>query len=321
MAYAIDADEALGAAIRRCAGEQLDRALSELSERSNEDPVSAVHDARKAIKKSRSLLRLARGAMPAKQRRRENDALRRAARHLSAKRDSDVMLATLGELSERYAGQVPARTFKAIGRELGPARQRQNGHPGGPGANAQAVDELGQVRMRVDNWSISDRDWTGLDQGLTRSYARGRKAFKRARTTRSSTHLHDWRKRAKDLWYHSRLLAPTCGPAIRGQAKDAHKLADLLGDEHDLNVLRQALTRRDLAVAADVDAVLTLIDHRRDELQRQAFRLGQRVYAEPRRAFRRRMRRSWKAGRATARVPFEQHPAELAAATRAPQAA
>ena len=93
MAYAIDADEAVGAAIRRCGGEQLDEALSELNERFDEDPVSAVHEARKAIKKSRSLLRLTRGAMPSKQRRRENDALRRAARHLSGSRDADVKTA------------------------------------------------------------------------------------------------------------------------------------------------------------------------------------------------------------------------------------
>ena len=52
----------------------------------SDDPVKAVHTARKAVKKERSLLRLARGAMSRKQRRRENHALRDAARrvdHLS----------------------------------------------------------------------------------------------------------------------------------------------------------------------------------------------------------------------------------------------
>jgi hypothetical protein len=47
-----------------------------------------VHNARKAIKKERSLLRLARGAMPSEQRRRENAALREAARRLSTARDN-----------------------------------------------------------------------------------------------------------------------------------------------------------------------------------------------------------------------------------------
>jgi hypothetical protein len=57
MSYRFGADEPVRAAILRCASEQLDRAVSELSEGINDDPVRAVHDARKAIKKERSLLR------------------------------------------------------------------------------------------------------------------------------------------------------------------------------------------------------------------------------------------------------------------------
>ena len=56
--------------------------------------------------------------------------------------------------------------------------------------------------------------------------------------------LHDWRKRVKDLWYHERLLAPTCGPTVRGHAKELDRLSDLLGDDHDLALLRHELTRR-----------------------------------------------------------------------------
>ena len=64
MAYKFQADESVGEEIVRCAGEQLDRAVAALTEGLKEDPVKAVHNARKAIKKERSLLRLARGVMP-----------------------------------------------------------------------------------------------------------------------------------------------------------------------------------------------------------------------------------------------------------------
>src|SRR5437588_12751720 len=114
MAYKFLADEPVSAAIIRCGREQLDRAITQLTERINRAPVGAVHNARKAIKKERSLLRLARGAMPGKQRRRENAALRDAARGLSGARDADVMLATVDDLSDRFAGQLPAKTFDAI---------------------------------------------------------------------------------------------------------------------------------------------------------------------------------------------------------------
>jgi len=78
MAYKFLADEPVRAAIIRCGREQLDRAITQLTEQINDDPGSAVHNARKAIKKERSLLRLARGAMPSEQRRSENATLRAA---------------------------------------------------------------------------------------------------------------------------------------------------------------------------------------------------------------------------------------------------
>jgi CHAD domain-containing protein len=170
----------------------------------------------------------------------------------------------------------------------------------------------------VEDWILLRGGWKAIEGGLLRSYTRGRKAFARARRSRSTEDLHAWRKRAKDLWYHARLLEPICGPAVRGQAKDAHHLADLLGDDHDLALLRQELASHAMPVPVDLGAVVELLDHRRRELQTEAIALGERVYAESPKAFRRRMQRSWKAGRALAKAPHETQPAQLAAATRQP---
>jgi hypothetical protein len=62
-------------------------------------------------------------------------------------------------------------------------------------------------------------------------------------------------------------------------------------------VLHEALERRAGELKVDVDAVLELIEHRREQLQAEATALGQRVYAEPPEAFVARMRRYWKASR------------------------
>ena len=129
--------------------------------------------------------------------------------------------------------------------------------------------------------------------------------------------LHAWRKRVKDLWYQERLLAAVCGPVVAGQVKDAHRLADLLGDDHDLAELREALTQGTVHAPVDLDAVVGLIDHRRDTLQAEALYVGARVYAETPAAFMRRMRLLWKAGRGQARAARMQRPVELADATRA----
>ncbi|HEY2769507.1 MAG TPA: CHAD domain-containing protein [Solirubrobacteraceae bacterium] len=300
-------------AVRRCAKEQLDRALSELTEKVSTDPAEAIHSARKAIKKERSLLRLVRGSMPGDQRARENATLRDVARGLSGARDADVMISSIDELSERFAGQLPATTFRAIRTHLEDGRRAA---PSGRGGETDAVEELTAIRARVPEWHLGSGGWTAIESGLLRSYRRGRAAFRRARASGATEELHEWRKRVKDLWYHERLLAPACGPAVRGHAKDLDRLSDLLGDDHDLAVLEHELTVDGSSVAVDLEAVRGVIDHRRAELQTEATRIGERVYAETPKAYRRRLRTSWKAGRALARTPEEQHPAELAAATR-----
>ena len=321
MAYHLEADEDVQEAIIRCAREQLDHAVGELSDGIGNDPVGAVHSARKAVKKERSLLRLARGTMSPRQRRHENRALRDAARGFSGVRDADVMIETITHLSDRFAGQLPESAFTEIADQLQRTRDTGRDQAAGSTLDARAVQELAAVRLRIDDWQLTQTGWSAIESGLLRSYRDGRKAFARAQREPSDETFHAWRKRVKDLWYQERLLAPTCGPATGGQAKDAHRLADILGDDHDLGVLRETLTRGHVDVPVDLDAVVALIDHRRAELQTETVYIGNRVYAEKPKAFLRRMRRSWKAGRAVAHAPLEQNPADLAQTTRAAHAA
>jgi CHAD domain-containing protein len=297
MAYKLRSDEEVQDGLRRCAREQLDRATHHLTEQVSDDPVEAVHDARKALKQERSLLRLARGTIDSGERRRENAALRHAARMLSASRDAEVMLESLDDLSERFTGQVPETAFDAIRHRLqaerDPARQRLLES----GLTGAVADELRAVRTGIDDWPLRRGGWKALEPGLERGYHRGRRALERARAKPTVENLHEWRKRAKDLWYHLRLLKPLSPAIIGGHADEAHALSDLLGDDHDLALLRQALLSGAGEAPVDVDAIIELIDHRRDQLQAEALRVGERVYAEPPKAFRRRMHRYWQATR------------------------
>src|SRR5581483_7378047 len=181
MTYRLQPDESVPDGLRRCAREQLDRAIDELSIRVADDPVEAVHEARKSLKKARSLLRLGRGALEADERRRENDALRSAGRRLSAARDAEVMLEATDALAEQFAGRLPQTTFDAIRRHLvaerDPARRRMLES----GLTGQVADELRAVRSRIDDWTLHASGWKALEPGLERSYARGRAALAKAR--------------------------------------------------------------------------------------------------------------------------------------------
>lgn len=313
MAYRLDPDEGVRTALRRCAREQLDHAIKDLSEGIEHDPVAAVHSARKAVKKERALLRLTRGTLPRRQRVRENATLRDAARELSGAREAEVNIQTLNELAERYTGQLPESTFDAFREPLEREQALERELLVRSALSSEAVQELGAVSVRIDDWTFKRGGWEALEPGLSRIYRRGRKAFRRARTKPSVENLHEWRKRVKDDWYALRLLASTGGPSVRGQAKEAHRLADLLGDDHDLGVLRQTLVRLSGQVAVDTDPLLALLQRRRDELQTEAFFVGSRLYAEKPKAFERRIQRCWKAGRAATHAAEERRPSELAA--------
>ncbi len=314
MSYRFEPNEAVRESVARCAREQLDRAIRELTDGVKADEVEAVHSARKALKMERSLLRLSRAALPRSERRAANARLRGVAGRLSGPRDADVMLEALDELAERYAGQVPKATFTAIRKELEADRDRRRAALEASGEIEAAVEELRAIR--TERWHVRGQGWSALEPGLERSYARGRRAMRRAERRPTVENLHAWRKRVKDLWYHARLLRPVAPLTMGGLVDETHALADLLGDDHDLAVLRRTVTAASEHVAADTAPVIALIDHRREQLQGEARTAGARVYAESPSRFTRRLKRYWKAAVAAERVIEARAPAELAGLTR-----
>jgi CHAD domain-containing protein len=280
MSYLLDLALPTPDALRAAAREQIEDAIRLLDQEHAGDPVEAVHGARKDLKKTRSILRLARPDMPTKAYRRENRFLRETARSLSATRDADVMVETLDDLSERYAGQLAKDVFSALRAGLAEDAERQRRQT--QGADAEVVgDALRSALARVEDWPLEKCDEDTLRDGIVRAYARGRRAFAEAGREPTVVHLHDWRKRVKDLWYHQRLIEDAWPGLLEAHADESHRLADLLGDDHDLAVLAEALPGE--------DSVLELIGRRREELQADARRLGERIYAEKPKAFRRRL--------------------------------
>ncbi len=281
MAYRLDIAEALADTVRACAREQVAGAIACL-EGAGEDPVEAIHDARKHVKKLRALLRLARPALGAKAYRAEGARLRDVGRALSAARDADVLVATVEALAQRSAGRLPAERFEQL---LADLRADVEGRTDDAAVRAVALADLRDALERVGAWPLQGAGWDVACSGIARSYARGREAAAVARHEPSTEHLHEWRKRVKDLWYQERLLVAVWPPLLEAHGKQARALAELLGDEHDLAVLAEWIER---SPAPAVD-VLGLVRERREQLCGQAQRLGRRLYAESPKAFGRRL--------------------------------
>lgn len=311
MSYRLTLSDALAASVRACAREQLHGAILRL-EQPGDDSAKAIHDARKRLKKTRALLRLVRPALGKAAYRRENDALRDAAAQLSATRDADVLVATVDGLAERAVGRLPAADFAALREAL--AAEAQAAHAGPPPAGvapatgdapgdaptpaldataAAVAQELRDAHARVAEWPLDGAGWETVVAGIARAYARGSEERRTAEHDPTVEHLHDWRKRVKDLWYHHRLLKPVWPAVVDAYGEEAHVLSEQLGDDHDLAVLRARL-QRGLALppgaATSVDALLELVAERRAELQAQARLVAARLYAESPKAFERRLR-------------------------------
>jgi CHAD domain-containing protein len=303
VAYRLLPDEDLGEGVARTAAEELDSAIEQLRVRLDEDPVQAIHSARKSLKKERALLRLVREAVYPDVYRDENQVFRDAGRRLSGTRDAQVALETLDKLREQYTGQLSASTFDALEGALHLRTPRT-----GPGSAVRAVaaavaGDLEAARGRLLRWTGHAISWKQLERGLDRTYKRGRKALAEAMDDSADELMHEWRKRVKDLWYHQRILHPLWPALMEAQAGQLDGLGELLGDDQDLANLRRTITTEESltsTVADDLDPLVDLIDQRRAQLRDQALRLGQRVYAESPTAYRERHRSYYRAPHATA---------------------
>jgi CHAD domain-containing protein len=292
MSYKLSFEAELEESIRRVAREQLEAAAAELENGDGGDATAAVHGARKRLKKTRALVRLARPSLPESTYRSTNRALRDRGRALSDARDADVLVATVETLADRFAGRLPQTTFKAVRDALAErADQQRRASSDGLGVHADALRTLAGDADRLPVRSATPKK---LARAMASAYADGRTAFGRADREPTGEHLHEWRKRVKDLWYEQKLVEEAWAGVLKAHAGEAKILSQVLGDDHDLAMLADALASDSgitTGVAADGDALRKLIEHRREELLADARSLGRRVYAETPKAYQRRVRR------------------------------
>jgi len=296
MPYRLEADEKLAAGMRRIALERVERAAERLREAGTvEDPSERIHAARKDLKKLRAAVRLIRRELGDDLYRAENERYRDAGKLLSPSRDAEVKVKTLESLRERFSGRIEpadaADWLEELRRERGRAvRAARMGDADSIRAALEAVEE---GHARIEAWPLETDSWKLVGPGIDRAYRRGRREMRRAAENPSGANMHQWRKRAKDLWYQLRILRDARPEAFRDSIEQADELADALGDHHDLTVLRDDLLRRELPLTQR-PALVAAIAERQDELAGAAFELGERLYARKPKAFRRKMRRGWK---------------------------
>jgi CHAD domain-containing protein len=283
--------------VQRLLCHHIDQALKALQ---GDQPLSdtAVHGARKQLKKARADLRLLRKALGPQRYAYENTALRDAARPLTAVRDARVLMDTLDTLVEHGGAPAHALALDGVRQALGEAycevRQRVL-HDSNTLELVEA--SLRAARTRAKRWSIGRRGWSVLGAGLQRVYRNGCEAFAVAQEEPSPEHLHAWRKQVKYLWHQLQVLQPIQLDQLTALADQAHSLANALGDDHDLAVLADKCLAEPARFLnhATMQTLADLIACRRAHLQEQAMTLGHQLYAAKPRLFVDRLREFWRA--------------------------
>jgi CHAD domain-containing protein len=287
MAYRLQLDDdLLATSLRHAIREQIQHAAGSVRARKDRDPVEAVHEARKSIKKARSALRLARASMGRKAYRAEMRALRDVGRELSGAREADVMVQTLDKLTERAVGRIPEAGLKTLRAHL--VEESERSRVASTRRRAMLARRLEAIDRQAEEWALDGFDWPAARKAMKRSYRAGRRGLATVEDAPTTEGMHEWRKRVKDLWYHQRLVRDVWPELMKRQASEAHELTDILGDDHDLALLR-AMVAGDRGAAAltpaDLEPLVEAIDERRAELLAEARRLGRRLYAERPKAY------------------------------------
>jgi CHAD domain-containing protein len=279
MAYRFKRKENLPASVRRIVNEQTQQAARELAG-DNPDIHDAVHNARKCFKKTRSLLRLIRDEIGEDLYQRENQWLRDGAHRLAGARDAEAMLETFDALAQQYSEFDACEVLKNLRPWLLQHREEVVEQQQDLVRSARELAaELKEFPDRVDQWPLKHKGFKAIAPGHRRIYRRGRKAFQRAMARPADGNLHAWRKRVKDYWYHTRLLRRTWPDLMEARVEELKRLSDLLGDDHDLAVMRGLLTREQDAIGTAAPLFDSLATQRQQELRAQAEPLGRRLYA------------------------------------------
>jgi len=318
MAFQLKAKESVSDGIRRNVRRQIEKALKRLNaesephQRDASKDEAAPKDVRKCFKKVRAALRLVREDLGDEVYRDENWYFRDAGRLLREVRDAEVLVEAVDQLAlEPTAEAVEAGAFAKIHQTLLTNQREVTRRAVENGVFAAVQGAATRALTRLPDWTIERDGWVALEGGLRRTYQTGRRAVALAAENSSTENLHEWRKQARHLWGQLQLLEAAWTGSEEELGDRTRKLVQLLGDDHDLAILRETLAADPLAYGGHrvLKGVFVLIDGRREELKREAFALGRTLYEESPKDFTSRIEAYWKAW--VAEIEAERPPARI----------
>src|SRR5213083_986029 len=288
MGYRLKLREPLSDGLTRVFCEQIQSALQLCRHPAKQRGVT-VHEVRKHLKKLRAAMRLTVGEVGKNRHAREDRCVRKIGRLVSDLRDGQVRLQTLIQLRDETAKGVGDPPFPRIEELL--SLERESFSAAFAGWQKQAIPKLERVGERLSKWPLTGITWKQICSTVGKTYRRGQRGLAKTIKKPQPENFHAWRKRVKDLWYQLRILQPLNRVVLEEMAHDAEVLGELLGREHDFDFLWARLEREsgDEALRDELAQFEKLVRKRGKRLRTNALELGRRFYAEPAKAFAKRI--------------------------------
>lgn len=259
----------------RTVRDRLDSAVDLLME-NGQLSSEGVHQLRKQFKRLKALFRLVR-TLDAETGTREIARYRDLGQELSFSRDRDVMEQTLVKLQFLTDDEVVIRRLETLLNRL----QNQHSQP----THQDTLVDTESIRNRLlDARSAAEMSLRGdyshdaLIEGYLETYHKARKLWKQLPDSRQQEDWHTWRKRVKDDWYQTQLLADYRVGGTKKRLARLRQLADLLGYDHDLQNLSETIEVLSSRTSPADREIQNLIDAQRRSLQVACIDLGDQLY-------------------------------------------
>ncbi|MGH6866114.1 MAG: CHAD domain-containing protein [Methyloceanibacter sp.] len=293
MSYRLDPALPMSEALRSVAFAELDIAHNALS--APPERHSGVHCARKCLKRLRSLLLLARPGMPEPVFGSLNERVSRIGKGLAAARDAQALLDAVVKL-ERHsedwlASRGPTQSLRGWLQ-----KRRQTAEQNLDRSTASdATRGLLELRPAFAGLAVYPDDFGALAKGLRRCYRETRKSFKTAFQTQEDEDLHEWRKGVQYHWRQMQLLAPCWPSELTARAEAARSLSQILGDDHDIAMLRRLVSTPTMTFGSpdEIAAFLKRCRKRQKVLRKEAGVRGARLFVEHSGPFAERIQAYW----------------------------
>ncbi|HRN84100.1 MAG TPA: CHAD domain-containing protein [Hyphomicrobium sp.] len=315
MAFRFRLHEPIAKDFRRIGAEQIERALGQLS--AGIDGAKEVHEARKCLKRLRALLRLGREGLGEEVFQAENARFRDIAGRLSSVRDDHVVIETLVGLEATTDDEETRVALRRARAACVEARAAED-------AAGDAVDAATLSEVRAEfadalksfrDLKLSPKGTPTLVAGLVRVYRRGRKSLVTAYATGDDEDFHTLRKAVQAHWRHMGLLTRLWPAMFSARVEAARELSQILGDDHDLALLKTRIGGLDAKTTladGEKDALLALISARQGMLRRLAEPRGDMLFAASPKAHGRWIAALWDAAIVKAKIDNDSEKAGFA---------